>query len=258
MAAASAVETVAHADSFDPYTGRGVQAFHAGHAITVGNLQLMDELGIGVTEAAQAHLTRLRTSGKTAVLVALDDVMLGVLGIADPLRATAADVIQRLRKEGLHLVMLTGDDERTARAIAAEAGVDEVHAGLLPEDKLDQIRSLQAQGHVVAMVGDGINDAPALAAADIGMAMGAAGTDIAIETADIALMADNLEKIPEAIRLSKATLRNIRQNVVIALVTVVALLAGVLLGEVHMAGGMFIHELSVLIVIGNGMRLLRA
>jgi Zn2+/Cd2+-exporting ATPase len=258
VAAARQLGTVDHADSFETFTGRGVQAIFGGRVVAVGNLQLMDELGITVGDEAARHLARLKSAGKTAVLVALDGEVLGVLGIADPLRATAPAVIRRLQQEGLRLVMLTGDDLRTAQAIAAEAGITEVHAGLLPEHKLELIRRLQAEGHVVAMVGDGINDAPALAAADIGMAMGAAGTDIAIETADIALMADNLEKIPEAIRLSKATLRNIRQNLVVALVTVVALLVGVLLGEVHMAGGMFIHELSVLVVIGNGMRLLRA
>jgi Cd2+/Zn2+-exporting ATPase len=203
-------------------------------------------------------LNTLQDKGKTAVLVALDGQIIGIVGIADQLRSNAPEMIQRLREAGLKkIVMLTGDNVRTAQAIAAEAGISDVYAQLLPEDKLDAIRQLQAAGHVVAMVGDGINDAPALAAADIGLAMGAAGTDIAIETADIALMTDDLLKIPEAIRLSKATLNNIRQNVVIALVTVFLLLAGVLLGKVHMAEGMFIHELSVMIVIFNGMRLLR-
>jgi Cd2+/Zn2+-exporting ATPase len=167
-------------------------------------------------------------------------------------------MIRRLKEIGIkRIVMLTGDDAITAKAIAQEAGVDEVHAGLLPEEKLEIIRRLQGEGYVVAMAGDGINDAPALAAAHVGIAMGAAGTDIAIETADIALIADDLMKIPEAIRLSKAALRNIRQNVLIALATVAALLLGVLIGRVHMSGGMLIHEASVLMVILNAMRLLR-
>jgi Cd2+/Zn2+-exporting ATPase len=219
----------------------------------------MAELGVSVPEEADAHLSRLKSTGKTAVLVSWNGDAVGVLGIADTLRQTTPAMIQRLQEVGLeHIVMLTGDDRRTAQAIAAEAGIADVRAELLPEDKLEVIRELQAEGHVVAMVGDGINDAPALAAADIGIAMGAAGTDIAIETADVALMSDDLMKLPEAIRLSKATLRNIRQNVVIALATVAGLLLGVLLGEVHMAGGMLIHEASVLIVILNGMRLLRS
>jgi len=163
-----------------------------------------------------------------------------------------------LRADGIkQVIMLTGDDLATAQAIARRAGISDVRAGLLPEEKLATIRQLQAEGQTVAMIGDGINDTPALAAADIGIAMGAAGAGLAIETADIALMADDLLKVPEAIRLSRGTLQNIRQNVVIALLTVSGLLAGVLLDNVHMAGGMLIHQLSVLVVIANGMRLLR-
>jgi Cd2+/Zn2+-exporting ATPase len=243
---------------FETYTGRGIRAEQDGHEIAVGTPALMEQLEIAVPREARDALTNLRTDGKTAVLVALDSAILGVLGIADTLRDTGPEMVRKLRGLGTYVVMLTGDDERTAQAIANEVGIDAVRANLLPEYKLKAIRELQAGGRVVAMVGDGINDAPALAAADIGVAMGAAGTDIAIETADIALMADDLLKIPEAIRLSKATLRNIRQNVVIALLTVATLLTGVLLGEVHMAGGMLIHQLSVLVVILNGMRLLRA
>jgi Cd2+/Zn2+-exporting ATPase len=246
------------AETFETFTGRGVRAILDGVPIAVGNEEMMSEQGVRVPLQATEHLTRLKSAGKTAVLVSYQEELTGVLGIADTLREDAPEMIERLRQTGLtRVVMLTGDDRRTALAIAKETGIEDVRADLLPEEKLDFIRSLQAEGHVVAMVGDGINDAPALAAADLGIAMGAAGTDIAIETADIALMSDDLLRIPDAIRLSKATLGNIRQNVVIALTTVAGLLLGVLLGKVHMAGGMLIHEASVLIVILNGMRLLR-
>ena len=153
--------------------------------------------------------------------------------------------------------MLTGDVRRVAEAVAAQVGVDEVHAGLLPEDKLEVVRELRDRGHVVAMVGDGVNDAPALAAADIGVAMGAAGTGVAIETADIALMKDDLAKLPRAVSLARRTVSVMRQNIAIALVTVGLLLAGVLAGGVTMAVGMLVHEISVLVVIANAMRLLR-
>ncbi len=259
LAEAATLGFTPSAETFETCTGRGVRATYQGHIIGVGTVELMDKLEVVIRPEIEAGLAQLKTAGKTAVLVALDGLVLGILGIADPLRPTAPAMIRQLNAMGLkRIAMLTGDDRRTAQAIAAQAGITEVHADLLPEDKLAVIRRLQAEGHVVAMAGDGINDAPALAAADIGLAMGAAGTDVALETADIALMADDLLKIPEAIGLSKATLRNIRQNVVIALVTVAGLLAGVLLGEVHMAEGMFIHEASVLVVILNGMRLLRA
>jgi len=258
MAEASALRETPIADDFVNHTGRGIQASYQGHDIRVGSRDLMRSAGIEAHPDTDGHLERLSKDGKTAVIVAVDGIELGILGIADLPRSTAAAMLDRLKAIGVdRVVMLTGDAPRTAQAVANEVGIAEVRAGLLPEDKLEHIRQIQREGHVVAMVGDGINDAPALATADIGIAMGAAGTDVAIETADIALMADDLLKIPEAISLSKATLRNIRQNVLIALLTVTGLLIGVLLGKVHMAGGMLIHELSVLVVVLNGMRLLR-
>jgi Cd2+/Zn2+-exporting ATPase len=258
LKAADGLGEITPAEKFETCTGRGVLASLNGDRIGVGSKELMAELGVIVSPEANQALDDLKSTAKTAVLVSHNGDAVGVLGIADILRRDAPRMIQRLDEIGLRrVVMLTGDDRRTAQAIAAEAGIVDVHAELLPEDKLQAVRSLQAEKHVVAMVGDGINDAPALAAADIGIAMGAAGTDIAIETADIALMSDDLMKLPEAVRLSKATLGNIRQNVVIALATVTGLLLGVILGEIHMSGGMLIHEASVLVVILNGMRLMR-
>lgn len=254
-----AANPVPHPSSFETKTGKGVLAFHDGSQIAVGTAEFFAELEISIDKDVMAQLGQMKSSGKTAVIVSLDHQAIGLLGITDEICPQAPVMVAGLRKTGIQeIVMLTGDDALTARQIAQAAGITNVHAGLLPDDKLAVIRTLQAQGHVVAMVGDGINDAPALAAADIGIAMGAAGTDVAIETADIALMADDLMKIPEAIRLSKASLRNIRQNTVIALGTVGLLLAGVLLGEVHMAAGMLIHQASVLLVILNGMRLMKA
>lgn len=156
------------------------------------------------------------------------------------------------------VVMLTGDAQRVAEAVAREVGIDEVHAGLLPEDKQAVIEKLQAEGYTVGMVGDGVNDAPALATANTGIAMGAAGTSVAIETADIALMRDDMLALPQAIRLAKKTVRIMRQNIVVSLLTVVALMSGIFAGDVTMAIGMLVHEASVLLVIVNAMRLLRA
>jgi len=259
LAEASRYQMLPEPQNFQMLTGRGVTAEYQGTRIAVGTPDLMDSLGVTVSPEAEHRLNTLKTAGKTAVLVALDDTVTGILGIADSLRDNAAEMVRDLKRSGVkRLLMLTGDDRRTAEAIARQAGISEVHAALLPEDKLSIIRGLKQEGNVVAMTGDGINDAPALAAADIGIAMGTAGTGIAIETADIALMADDLMKISQAISLSKSTLRNIHQNVVIALLTVGVLLSGVLLGRVHMAGGMLFHQLSVLVVIINGMRLLKA
>ena len=242
----------------EPVPGKGVVATVEGRRVAVGNLPLLADEGIADDRGAVEEVARLAGLGRTPMAIALDGEVIGVVAVADRLRTDASEMIARLHARGVKkVVMLTGDDERVARAVAAEVGVDEVRAQLLPEDKLDAVRALQAEGHTVAMVGDGVNDAPALATADIGVAMGAAGTGVAIETADIALMKDDLLKLPEAVGLARRTVRVMHQNIAIAVLTVAALLAGVFAGGVTMAIGMLVHEASVLLVIWNAMRLLR-
>lgn len=245
-------------DQLEEIAGMGLLVRHEGRQIAAGNRRLMEKLGVAFSEAAEAALHGLLERGTTPVLVVHDGKLVGMLGLLDMARPSARAMIQGLHEAGIkRVVMLTGDQPQAARAIAAELGIDEVRGGLLPDDKLEHIRRLQKQGFKVAMIGDGINDAPALATADTSIAMGAAGSDLAIETADIALMTNDLGKVIEAIEIARATLRNMRQNLVIALATVAGLLFGVFAGEVHMAGGMLIHQLSVLLVILNGMRLMR-
>jgi Cd2+/Zn2+-exporting ATPase len=244
-------------EEFDVVAGKGVVAHAEGHEIVVGNRALLGERGIDISESVAAHVREREERGETAVHVVRDGTVVGVIAMHDELREAAPDVVEALQTAGIETLMLTGDNERTARAVASEVGIDEYRAELLPEDKQRVIEHRQREGHVVAMVGDGINDAPSLATADVGIAMGAAGTDTAIETADMALMADDLERIPYAVTLSKATRRNVLENVGLAVLTVTVLLAGVLTSYVTLASGMLVHEASVLAVILNGMRLLR-
>lgn len=240
----------------EEHAGLGIRAVHEGREIAVGSRRLIERLGIDVAPEDDVRLDGLRGRGRTPVLVAVDGELRGIIGLADTPRPSALTLTENLREAGVEkIVILTGDERAAAEMVAREVGIDEVHAELLPEEKLARIQQLRDEGYHVAMVGDGINDAPALAAADTSIAMGAAGSDLAIETAEIALMTDDLDKIAEAIATSRATLRNMRQNLVIALITVAALLTGVVLGKVHMAGGMLIHQLSVVAVIVNGMRL---
>ena len=245
-------------DAFENASGRGIRATVAERTVRVGRPAWLRSVGIEMNGEVEKHLQSVRAEGRTAVVVAVEGRARGIVSIADTRRERAPSAVRRLARSGLNkIVMLTGDHVRTAEALARDVGIDDVRAEQMPEDKLAVVEQLQNEGEVVAMAGDGVNDAPALAAADIGIAMGVAGTDVAIESADIALMADDLLKIPEAISLSRRTVRTIQQNVVIALATVVGLLAGVFWGVVGMAGGMLIHEASVLIVTLNGMRLLR-
>ena len=258
LEASSGAGPLPYPERFESFTGLGVRATVEGRHVIVGSIALLSELGVPSTVDAARAIATLQEQGRTAVAVAVDGVTIGVLGIRDTLRESARPAIAALRALGIRrLVMLTGDASGTAAAIASEAGIDEVHAELLPDAKLGFIERLQREGEVVAMVGDGVNDAPALAAADVGVAMGAAGTRVALETAPVALMTDDLGKLAEAVRLARTTRRVIGQNVAIALVTVAGLLAGVLAGEVHMAGGMLVHQASVLLVIANALRLTR-
>ncbi len=245
-------------EKFETFTGRGIKVSHNGSEIAVGSNHFMKDLGIDVSESVFDKQTLLKTEGKTTILASYKNAIVGIIAVADKPRENAIEALQNIRKIGVkRIVMLTGDDQITANAISSKVGISDVHSQLMPEQKLEIVRNFQHEGHIVAMVGDGINDAPALATADLGIAMGVSGTDVAIETADVALMSDDLMKIAETLKISRLTLRNIKQNIFIALFTVSVLLAGVIFGKVHMSGGMLIHEASVLIVILNGMRLLK-
>ena len=244
-------------DDFDVVAGKGVVARVDGSEIVVGNRGLLDDRDVAIPSGVAEYVRTREERGETAVHVVRDGNVVGVITVRDELREAAPGVVAALQEAGIETVMLTGDNDRTAAAVADEVGIDEYRAELLPEDKQAIIAAYRADGHVVAMVGDGINDAPSLATADVGIAMGAAGTDTAIETADVALMADDLGRIPYAVTLSKATRWNVLENVGLAVLTVAVLLAGVLTSYVTLAAGMLVHEASVLAVILNGMRLLR-
>ncbi|MGI6632340.1 MAG: heavy metal translocating P-type ATPase [Bacillota bacterium] len=238
--------------------GLGAVAESEEGIVLVGNRRLLQSNGVELSEHHEKVASAHEAQGRTLAFVAAGGSAIGLMAIADPPRPGADRLVGDLKKAGvLKTVMLTGDNESAARHVAAGLGVDEVRAGLLPEEKVAAIREMQKAGHIVAMVGDGVNDAPALAVADVSIAMGASGTEAAIETADIALMADRLDRVPEAIDLSRRILKVVRQNVAFAVATVVLLLVGVIGRVVFLSGGMLIHEASVLLVILSGMRLLR-
>ncbi len=194
---------------FQTVTGRGVEATVDGRRVLVGTGELLDHHGVAQSMTEQAD--GLASLGRTAMFVAIDGREAGVISVADSVKPESFEAVARMRMDGLRVVMLTGDNQRTADAVAHQVGIDQVFARVLPHDKADKVREVQAQGQSVGMVGDGINDAPALASADIGMAMGT-GTDIAIETSDITLLRGDLRTVPRAIALSRATMRTIKQN----------------------------------------------
>lgn len=195
--------------------------------------------------------------GDSVVLMALDQELRLVVGVNDQLRPDAREGLQALKDAGLkRIVMLTGDNKVAAQRVAERLPIDEVHAELLPEDKVEFVKKFKEQGSTVAFVGDGINDSPSLATADIGIGMGT-GTDVAIETSDIILVKSSFDALAHAYKLSKKTVANTKENIIIAVGTVALLLLGLIVGVIHMGSGMFVHELSILVVIFNAMRLIQ-
>ncbi len=204
------------AKDFDSVTGQGVHASVDGRDVLVGNRALLTGAGID-TDALETRADALRTEGQTVILVAIDGKPAGLLGVADPIRETTREALEQLHAAGVRVVMCTGDNATTAEAVARQLGIDEVRAGVSPEDKHALVQTLQREGRTVAMAGDGVNDAPALAAADVGIAMGA-GTDVALESAPVTLVRGDLRGIAAARQLSRRTMTNIRQNLFFAFI----------------------------------------
>lgn len=248
---------VSTASEITALPGLGIKGTLADRVIRVGTAPLMSD-GIKAKIAThEALVADLAATGKTIVWVASDEELAGAIALADTLRPEAVELVQRLDRLGIAQIMLTGDRHQSANAIAHQLGITQVHAELLPEDKVNLIKQLQAQYQYVAMVGDGINDAPALAAAAVGIAMGVAGSDVALETADVVLMTDSLDKLEQAIKLGRRTQRIIKQNITFALSFIVLLLIGNFMGGVNMPLGVLGHEGSTVLVTLSGLRLLR-
>ncbi len=246
---------------FQSTTGGGVVGQVDGKRVLVGKAQFLRSQNISDLETVEAKATELQQQGQTVIFVAIDGHAAGILAVSDPIKESTPGAIEQLHKLGLKIIMLTGDNERTARAVAEKLGIDEVEAGVEPQNKNDRVRKLREQGSIVAMAGDGINDAPALAAADVGIAMGT-GTDVAMESAGITLLKGDLRGIEKAIRLSRAMMSNIRQNLFFAFIynsLGIPIAAGalypffgILLSPIIAGAAMSLSSVSV---IGNALRL---
>jgi cation-transporting P-type ATPase C len=252
-------QSVPDAEEFRVVPGQGVVARLLGKQIVVGTEQLLREHQIDLPETASDTMSDFEKEGLTPLLVTSSGKAIGVIGVADTVREEMSQAIRNLRDAGVKkVVMLTGDSPEVAKRVAADVGIDEWHARLLPEQKVNVVRRLQQDGYKVAMLGDGINDAPALAQADVGVAMGVAGTDVAMETADIVLMTDDAFRAAEAINLSRHTLRVIRLNLGFALFFNLIGIAAAASGALSPIGAALFHNLGSVAVVVNSARLVGA
>ncbi|NLN25525.1 MAG: cadmium-translocating P-type ATPase [Bacteroidetes bacterium] len=252
------IELEAQPSDVEIMKGHGLKALLNYSEFYIGNKSGAEKLEILIPETASSYMLQQQEKGNTAVVVVRDNQVIGIISIADQIREEAPATLNELKEAGIaDLIMLTGDNEQMAQKVARQLGMDRVYSELLPEDKVHKVSELKASGRKVAMVGDGINDAPAIATADVGIAIGGTATDVTMQTADVILMSEKLDKLPYALKLAKATVRNMKQNTYLALITVALLLLGVLTDHIHLASGMLIHEISVIAVILNAVRLVR-
>lgn len=248
--------TLADPERFEVLPGLGVRARVDGQEIVFGRPKLLVENGFAIPAAVESETSKMGALGRTVILGAVDGSVAGLLVLEDAVRTEAKQLTEKLKRLGIRVVLVTGDNQATARRIADELGIPEVHAEVLPAEKVEVVKRLQAQGRKVAFVGDGVNDGPALATADVGVAMGLAGTDVAIETAEIALLSDDLGKLPHLLELSQQAIRAIKQNLVFSL-GVLGIAVGLAIpGILHPVTGALLHELSSLPVIANSARLI--
>lgn len=243
-------------DDTETVKGQGICAKVGDQTVVIGNQKMLTAHQIELNPAQLKDLNDLQAGGQSTVIMAVDGQVQLMFGIADTIRPGVKDSLAALKAQGIKkLVMLTGDNQLTAQAVADELNLDEVHANLLPEEKVEYVKKLKADGNTVAFIGDGINDSPSIANADIGIAMGS-GTDVAIDTSDVVLMQSSFPALVHAHGLAKKTVLNTRENIFIAIATVAFLLIGLVFGYIYMASGMFVHEASILVVIFNAMRLI--
>lgn len=243
-------------DDTETVKGQGICAQVGKQEVVIGNQKMLTAHNIKLNPTQLKDLNGLQAGGQSTVIMAVDGQVQLIFGIADTIRPGVKDTLAALKAQGIKkLVMLTGDNELTAQAVANELNLDEVHANLLPEEKVEYVKKLKAAGNTVAFIGDGINDSPSIANADIGIAMGS-GTDVAIDTSDVVLMQSSFPALVHAHGLAKKTVLNTRENIFIAIATVAFLLIGLIFGYIYMASGMFVHEASILVVIFNAMRLI--